>query len=127
VAYFGHVWSGYEVKLRWQVTFVQLIMPRMAGWILNRQRSQAPGERLIPNPKLRFMEQCREVMRFKRLALRSEQAYLEWIKRFILFHGKRHPKDMGVTDWGSQTAGWLKDSTPHLHSSPRSRRRGKLK
>jgi integron integrase len=41
------------------------------------------------------MEQCREVMRFRRLALRSEQAYLDWIKRFIFFHDKRHPKDMG--------------------------------
>lgn len=41
------------------------------------------------------MDQCREVMRFRRLALRSEQAYLEWIKRFIFFHDKRHPKDMG--------------------------------
>jgi integron integrase len=47
------------------------------------------------------MEQCREVMRFRRLALRSEQAYLEWIKRFILFHGKRHPKDMGVAEVGA--------------------------
>ena len=59
------------------------------------QRPQTPLERFIPNPKLKFMEQCREVMRFRRLAYRSEQAYLEWIKRFILFQGKRHPKDMG--------------------------------
>ena len=59
------------------------------------QRPQTPLERFIPNPKLKFMEQCREVMRFRRLAYRSEQAYLEWIKRFILFHEKRHPKDMG--------------------------------
>ena len=49
----------------------------------------------MPDPKLKFMEQCREVMRFRRLALRSEQTYLEWIKRFIFFHQKRHPKDMG--------------------------------
>ena len=49
----------------------------------------------MANPKLKFMEQCREVMRFRRLALRSEQAYLDWIKRFIFFHDKRHPKDMG--------------------------------
>ena len=41
------------------------------------------------------MDQCREVMRFRRLSLRSEQAYLDWIKRFIFFHDKRHPKDMG--------------------------------
>ncbi len=59
------------------------------------QRPNPPLERFIPNPKLRFMEQCREVMRFRRLALRSEQAYLDWIKRFIIFHDKRHPKDMG--------------------------------
>jgi integron integrase len=59
------------------------------------QSPKLPPERFVPNPKLKFMEQCREVMRFRRLALRSEQAYLEWIKRFILFHQKRHPKDMG--------------------------------
>jgi integrase len=59
------------------------------------QRPNLPLERFIPNPKLKFMEQCREVMRFRRLALRSEQTYLDWIKRFIFFHDKRHPKDMG--------------------------------
>ena len=62
------------------------------------QRLQTPPERFIPNPKLKFMEQCREVMRFKRLALRTEGAYLQWIKRFIFFHGKRHPKDLGVAE-----------------------------
>ena len=59
------------------------------------QRPNRPLERFIPNPKLKFMEQCREVMRFRRLALRSEQAYLEWIKRYIFFHQKRHPRDLG--------------------------------
>ena len=49
-------------------------------------------ERLVPNPKLKFMEQCREVMRFHRLALRTEEAYLQWIKRFIFFHGKKGVK-----------------------------------
>ena len=70
----------------------------MAVYLSNRERPQTPLGRFIPNPKLKFMEQCREVMRFRRLALRSEQAYLEWIKRFIFFHGKRHPKDMGVAE-----------------------------
>jgi len=62
------------------------------------QRPNPPLERFIPNPKLKFMEQCHEVMRFRHLALRSEQAYLEWIKRFIFFHQKRHPKNMGETE-----------------------------
>ena len=30
--------------------------------------------------------------------IRTEQAYLGWIRRFILFHPKRHPKDMGKTE-----------------------------
>jgi len=63
-----------------------------------RQRLHRPGDRLVPNPKLKFMDQCREVMRFHRLALRSEEAYLQWIKRFIFFHGKRHPREMGAAE-----------------------------
>ena len=47
---------------------------------------QRVRERYIPNPKLTFYDQCREVMRFKQLALRSEDAYLQWIKRFVMFH-----------------------------------------
>lgn len=51
-------------------------------------------DRLLPNPKLRLREQVREVARFRHLSLRTEQTYWEWIRRFILFHGKRHPRDM---------------------------------
>ena len=64
----------------------------------SQQRLHRPLEGLVPNPKLRFMDQCREVMRFHRLALRSEEAYLQWIKRFIFFHDKRHPKEMGAAE-----------------------------
>jgi integron integrase len=56
-----------------------------------------PG-RFIPNPKLRFMDQCREVMRFKRFSPRTEETYLHWIRRFILWSGKRHPKEMGAIE-----------------------------
>ncbi len=38
----------------------------------------------------------RAVIRFKHYSIRTEQAYLDWTKRFILFHGKRHPKYMGA-------------------------------
>src|SRR6266550_1745778 len=33
-------------------------------------------------------------MRTRRYSLRTEQAYVDWVRRFILFHGKRHPRDM---------------------------------
>src|ERR1051326_1742889 len=55
-------------------------------------------ERLIPNPKLRFLDQCREGMRFKHFSHRTEEAYVHWSRRFILFHGKRHPKEMGAAE-----------------------------
>jgi len=34
------------------------------------------------------------VLRRKHYSLRTEQSYVDWIKRFILFHGKRHPAQM---------------------------------
>jgi hypothetical protein len=46
-------------------------------------------DKLIPNPKARLREQVREVMRFHHYSLRTEEAYWQWIKRFIFFHGKR--------------------------------------
>ncbi len=41
-----------------------------------------------------FLEQVRQVMRVQHYAIRTEQTYIEWIRRFILYHKKRHPKDM---------------------------------
>ena len=43
----------------------------------------------------RFLDQVRDVMRVKYYSIRTERTYISWIKRFILFHGKKHPKDMG--------------------------------
>ena len=42
--------------------------------------------------------QVREVARLKHLSYRTEQTYLHWIKRFIAFHGKRHPKNLGAPE-----------------------------
>ena len=43
----------------------------------------------------RLLDQVRERIRVKHYSLRTEQAYLGWIKRYIFFHDKRHPRDMG--------------------------------
>jgi len=61
-------------------------------------RRDLPLERLLPNPKLRLREQLREVMRFKHFSHRTEEAYWHWIKGFILFHGKRHPREMHAAE-----------------------------
>jgi integron integrase len=55
---------------------------------------RSPGW-LVPNPKLRLREQLREVMRFKHYSARTEQTYWHWIRQFILFHNKTHPREMG--------------------------------
>ncbi len=50
----------------------------------------------IKPPKL--LDQVRGKLRVKHYSLRTEHAYVGWIKRYIFFHGKRHPKDMEARD-----------------------------
>ena len=47
-------------------------------------------------PKL--LDQVRNKLRVKHYSIRTEQSYTDWIKRFILFHGKRHPNELGGED-----------------------------
>ena len=53
--------------------------------------------RIPPKPN-RFMDQLRLHIRDAGLAYRTEQTYIYWVKRFIHFHKKRHPKDMNMMD-----------------------------
>jgi integron integrase len=48
--------------------------------------------------KSRLLDQVRDKIRLKHYSLRTEQAYVDWIRRFILFHGKRHPALLGKTE-----------------------------
>lgn len=48
-----------------------------------------------PARKPRLLEQVRAAIRTRHYSLRTEEAYVGWITRFILFHGKRHPNEMG--------------------------------
>src|SRR5438093_146595 len=64
--------------------------------LFEKAKASTPPEGFIPNPKLNLLEQVSEVMRFKHYSIRTETTYREWIKRFIFFHGKRHPREMGA-------------------------------
>ena len=46
----------------------------------------------------RFLDQVADACRVKHLAYRTEQSYVAWVKRFILFHKKRHPREMGAPE-----------------------------
>lgn len=48
-----------------------------------------------PAPRSRLLDQVRDAIRSRHMSPRTEEAYVHWIRRFILFHDKRHPREMG--------------------------------
>jgi integron integrase len=50
-----------------------------------------------PRPP-RLLDQVRAKLRLLHYAIRTEEAYVDWIRRFILFHHKRHPREMGAAE-----------------------------
>jgi integron integrase len=46
----------------------------------------------------KLLDQVRDALRVKHYAYRTEESYIQWIRRYILFHDKRHPKDMGEAE-----------------------------
>ena len=57
------------------------------------QNSNTPSP---SSPKL--LDQVRDRIRAKHYSIRTETQYVQWVKRFILFHGKRHPREMGAAE-----------------------------
>jgi hypothetical protein len=55
--------------------------------------SKAARASEVRKPKL--LDQVREAIRTRHYSLRTEEAYVGWNKRFIFFHGNRHPLEMG--------------------------------
>ena len=45
-----------------------------------------------------FLQSLRDVIRTKRVSLQTEKSYLYWVKFFIIFNDKRHPKEMGAVE-----------------------------
>jgi len=52
----------------------------------------------LPVQKPKLLDQVREKIRFKHYSIRTEQAYTDWIRRFILHFGKRHPREMWAAE-----------------------------
>ena len=58
---------------------------------------QTGGRRMAAAPP-RLLDQVREGIRVRHFSLRTEDAYVDWVRRFVLFHGKRHPREMGAVE-----------------------------
>ena len=51
-----------------------------------------------PGADVRLLDRVRLALRTRHYSARTEKAYVGWIRRFILFHGKRHPDAMGAAE-----------------------------
>ena len=47
---------------------------------------------------MKLEDQLRGAIRVKHFSLRTEETYVGWYRRFVLWHGKRHPQEMGVPE-----------------------------
>ena len=45
-----------------------------------------------------LLDEVRQAMRVRHYSIRTEQAYIQWIKRYIYFHNKKHPAEMGAEE-----------------------------
>ena len=66
-------------------------VPAFAPWIV---REASPP----PSPRPRLLDRVREAIRTRHYSRRTEKAYVHWIRRFIFFHDKRHPAEMGPAE-----------------------------
>jgi len=67
-----------------------LTYPAAADTALVARESAPP----TPRPP-RLLDRVRDAVRARHYSRRTEKAYVAWIRRYILFHGKRHPLEMG--------------------------------
>ena len=77
-----------------RLKFTQL--PKIFGMAQASASGAATGNATGSPRKL--LNQVRERTRVMHYSIRTEQVYPDWARRFILFHGKRHPKDMGAAE-----------------------------
>ncbi len=66
--------------------------------VVSRSEQPAVAASASGPPKPRLLDQVRQAIRTRHYSYRTEKAYIHWIKRFIFFHNKRHPLEMGEAE-----------------------------
>jgi integron integrase len=74
-----------------------LFVPYAASFSGN-QRTSPLAVREGEPPKPRLLDRVRAALRVRHYSRRTEETYVAWIRRYILFHGKRHPSEMGAPE-----------------------------
>src|SRR4051812_20544934 len=62
------------------------------------KRIPSPCTAREPMSEPKLLDQVRQTARLKHFSLRTERAYTQWVYRFVVHHGKRHPRDMGARE-----------------------------
>ena len=73
-----------------------------------------------PKPP-RLLDRVREAIRVRHYSLRTEDSYVQWTRRFVLFHGKRHPQTMGA----AEVAAFLTHLAAERHVAPATQNQAK--
>ena len=55
---------------------------------------QPPPQQQSPHPPPRLLDQLRQQIRYRHYSLRTEEAYVHWVRAFVRFHGLRHPAEL---------------------------------
>lgn len=71
-------------------------MNAAAAWSADRVCESRAAE--APPPRL--LDRVRAAVRTRHYSIRTEKAYVHWIRRYILFHGKQHPETLGAEEIG---------------------------
>ena len=66
----------------------------LGGWV----REGSPLVRAVGAPAPRLLDRLREAIRVRHYRRRTAKAYVGWVRRFVLFHDKRHPQEMGSVE-----------------------------
>ena len=82
---------------RYTNVHVLLALPTLRLWALIFAGPRT-GAMKNPGKPRKLLDQLADRLRAKHYAYRTEQAYLHWVRRFILFHHKRHPRKMGAAE-----------------------------
>lgn len=57
-----------------------------------------PGQPAPPAGPPRLLDRVRHEIRLRHCSTRTESSYVDWIRRYVVFHGRRHPRDMGPAE-----------------------------
>jgi site-specific recombinase XerD len=60
-------------------------------------KQASAGDQSAPSPP-RLLDALRHAIRVRHYSIRTEEAYVDWARRFVRFHGRRHPRELGAPE-----------------------------